>query len=127
MDLYKPYIDKKMSFFGIYNLYIVDWKTKETVFLPAYNGFSSFGSGQMLLREALKYQLWDDDRMAGMDNNKIENLRKAGIVEQVIDNGDVPMIIDLKTDTTINHFIMLKKLGMETSYKTIEPYVTFSS
>ena len=124
LDLYRPYMDKKTPFFGLNNLYVVDHKTKDTVFLGEYNCGRSFGSGQMLHRDAFRCKLWDDNINEGLDTNKINNLMKVGVQETVVDCGTVPMIIDLKVDTTIWHFRFLEGRGEKVDYEIVKDVIT---
>ena len=107
-ELYRPYMEKRTPFFGLNNLYAVDYYTREAIFIPEYNEDMTFGSGQMLHRDAYVCELWTDELNDGMDTSKISHLRKAGIAETVVDCGEVPMVVDIKTNTTISHYIELK-------------------
>ena len=107
-ELYRPYMEKRVPFFGLNNLYAVDYKTRESIFIPDYNEGMTFGAGQMLSREAYCCELWTNELNEGMDTSKIVHLRKAGIPETVVDCGEIPMVVDVKTNTTISHFIELK-------------------
>lgn len=124
-DLYKPYMDKKTPFFGLNNLFCIDYKTKKCLSVPSYNDDMTFGSGRMLHRSALIDKLWTDELNEGMDTNMMKRLKKAGIRETVVNNGDVPMIVDLKTETTIWHFSMLQKRGFEISYKYLTEHIGY--
>lgn len=126
IDLYKPYMEKKVPFFGLNNLYAVDWYTKKTIFVPDYNHGMSYGAGQMLHRDALKGDLWTAMYNDGMDTDKIKRLRGWGIPEVVVDCRARPMIVELKTNTTINHFKMLERWGAEVPFKIVEDVVTCS-
>lgn len=110
-DLYKPYMEREEKFFGLNNLWAVDYATKETIFIPNYNSGMTYGAGRMLHRSAFSPKMWTDNLDCGMDTNMKNHLEKMGVKETVVDCGDTPMIIDLKTNTTINHFLMLKNLG----------------
>jgi len=107
-DLYAPYMEKKTPFFGLSNLYVTEYNTKKSLYIPKYNDDMTFGAGRMLHRSALIDQMWTDELDSGMDTNMIKRLRAAGIKETVIDNKE-PMIVDLKTHTTIWHFKFLEK------------------
>jgi len=37
LDLYRPYMEKQVPFFGLKDLFVVDYSTKETLFIPDYN------------------------------------------------------------------------------------------
>lgn len=131
MDIYRPYMDRGVPFFGLNNLYVIDYYTKKAVFIPAYNSTGgkdvmSYGSGQMLARSACPDRLWEDNLNEGMDTNKICTLRMAGVDETVVDCGDTPMIIDIKTNTTITHFKMLEKMAeKEVAYDFLKQQIGY--
>ena len=116
-DLYSEHIAQKCPFFGLKNHYCVDYNTKKSLYLPSYNDGMTFGSGRMIHRGALVLKkMWVDELNEGMDTNMITRLRKAGIHETVIDNKE-PMIVDLKTNTTIWHFTELEQMGQHVDYE----------
>jgi hypothetical protein len=107
-ELYRPFMEKKTPFFGLNNLYVVDYYTQKSIFIPNYNTDMTFGAGQMLHKDAYICKLWTDELNEGIDTSKISHLRRAGIDETVVDCGEVPMVVDIKTHTTITHFIELE-------------------
>ncbi len=125
-DLYRPYMEKRVPFFGLRNLYVVDYLTKEGLYIPNYNTDMTFGAGQMLHRDAYICQLWTDELNEGIDTSKISHLRKAGIDETVVDNGEVPMVVDIKTNTTITHFVELKaRSEKEVDYEFLTKHIGY--
>ena len=127
LDLYKPYMERGVPFFGLRNLYAVDLFTKRCIFIPNYNTDMTYGAGQMLSRKsAFLDKLWTNELNEGMDTNKIVHLRKAGIPEVVVDNGEVPMIVDIKTNTTITHFIELERYSeKEVTYEFLTKHIGY--
>jgi len=124
-DLYKPYMEQKVPFFGLSNLFVSDYKTRKSLSLPKYNDDMTFGSGRMLHRSALVLdKMWVDELNEGMDTNMITRLRNAGVKETVIDN-DIPMIVDLKTNTSIWHFKLLEKWGTEIPYEYLTEQIGY--
>lgn len=109
-ELYRPYMEKETPFFGLKDLYVVDYVTKESLFIPDYNSGMTYGAGRILHRKALKCNLWTNELQCGMDDNMRGKLNKLGIKDTPVPS-DVPMLVDLKTNTTLSHFIILKNMG----------------
>jgi len=125
-DLYEPYIAQKTPFFGLSNLFVSDYKTKKSLSIPGYNADMTFGSGRMLHRSALVLdKLWTDELNEGIDTNMMKRLKRAGIRETVVDNGEVPMIVDLKTNTSIWHFMLLETRGFEVPYEYLTEHIGY--
>jgi len=112
-DLYKPYMDKKTPFFGLNNLYITEWGTKNTIFIQKYNVLHTFGAGRMLLNEAITIHPWTDELSEGLDTNAMKRLRDRGIKETVIDVGEHPYVLDIKTETNINDWVYVEPLKLK--------------
>ena len=126
-DLYKPYMGKKTPFFGLNNLFVTDYATKKSLFIPGYNGDSTFGSGRMIHRDALVLEkMWVDELNEGMDNNMLKRLKAAGIQETVVDCGDVPMIVDLKTNVSIWHYKLLETMGTQVAYEYLTEQIGYN-
>lgn len=113
-ELYKPYMDKGVEFFGLKDLYVVDWATKETLFIKDYVTGMTYGAGRMISREAfLKLDKpWTDELNEGMDTNMKSRYEKVGVFETPVES-ESPMLVELKTNTTLSHFRMLKGLNPE--------------
>ncbi len=125
-ELYRPYMEEQNPFFGLNNLFIVDYATKRSLFLPEYNDDMTYGAGRMLHRSAFHLPLWTDELNEGMDTNMMTRLQKAGIEETVVDSGDIPMIVELKTNTTINHFKLLEaRPHKEVTYEYIKKHIGY--
>jgi hypothetical protein len=125
-ELYKPYMDRKTPFFGLKNLFCTDYATKKSLSIPDYNTDMTFGSGRMLHRDALLIdKLWTDELNDGIDTNMMKRLKKVGIKETVVDNGEIPMIVDLKTNTSIWHFKLLETRGFEISYDYLTKHIGY--
>ena len=109
-DLYRPYMEKEIPFFGLKDLYVTDYATKESLFIKDYNSGMTYGAGRMMHRSIVEDKMWTDELQCGMDDNCRGKLEKRGIKDVPVPS-DVPMLVDLKTNTTLSHFIMLKNLG----------------
>jgi len=79
MEVYKAYVDAGTLFFGLSNLYVVDYKTKETLFIPEYNSGMTFGAGRMIHRSLFSERMWTDELNEGMDDNMRGKLEEMGI------------------------------------------------
>lgn len=123
---YKGCMDMGCKFWGLNNLWAVDFKTKETIFIEDYNCGHSFGSGQMLHRSVFSPYMWDVKSECGMDSQKISHLGKMDVPDTVLDCGATPMIVDYKVDTTIWHFRLLKRKGIAVDYRLIKDVIDCS-
>lgn len=126
-NLYKPYMSQKTPFFGLSNLFCTNYYTKCSLHIPNYNDNMTFGSGRMLHRDALVLdKLWVDELNDGMDTIMMKRLRAAGVKETVIDNGEIPMIVDVKTNTSIWHFNFLEQRAeREVPYEYLIKYIGY--
>jgi hypothetical protein len=118
-DLYKPYMEKRVPFFGLNNLYVMEWSTKKTLFVEKYNSQNTYGAGRMLLNDAIKIHLWPDCANEGLDTLAMKRLRDAGVHETVIPTGREPYILDIKTDTNINQFMFMEPIGEPVEFSEI--------
>ena len=124
-DLYRPYMSRKVPFFGLNNLYAVDYATKKSLFVPNYNTDMTFGSGRMLHRDALPPDdLWTNELNEGMDTNMMKRLKRAGVHETVVDNRE-PMIVDLKTNVSIWHYKLLETRGRQVAYEYLTEQIGY--
>jgi len=71
----------------------------------------TYGAGRMMHRSIVEDKMWTDELQCGMDDNCRGKLEKRGIKDCPV-YSDVPMLVDLKTNTTLNHFLQLKNLGV---------------
>ena len=105
--LYQPYMEAENPFFGLNNLYVLDRKTGRVIFIRDYNTGHCHGAGRMLHREAIKIPPWPAEANKGLDSLSRERLKNVGVKETVIDSGETPYILDIKTDTNIASFGVL--------------------
>jgi len=106
--LYKPYMEKNTPFFGLNNLYIHDWETKRTLYLPDYSNGHTFGAGRMLHNDSRKILPWPDRENDNLDMLSRKILKRVGVHETVINSGRTPYVLDIKSATNIGHFELLK-------------------
>jgi len=110
-DLYRPYMERGELFFGLKDLYVTDYATRESLFIKDYNSGMTYGAGRMMHHSIVEDKMWTDELQCGMDDNCRGKLEKRGIKDCPV-HSDVPMLVDLKTNTTLNHFLQLKNLGV---------------
>jgi len=115
VDLYKPLIQKDIKFFGINNLYFHELNTKKTFHFHTYNDLKSIGAGRFIHRSMLeqfrlkKVELYTWDICMGMDSNSAYNILKyLAVTDVVVDAGKFPYIVDIKTNTNINHITAIE-------------------
>ena len=122
-ELYQPYMEGDLTFFGLDNLYIHDWYSKRTLFLKNYNGDHTFGAGRMLHRRAIDLPLWPDDAPDGLDTKMQRGLQAKDINDYIIKTGEVPYILDIKTNTNLSHFReVLNFKTKEVEFSDIAPH-----
>ena len=126
-NLYEEYIEKQTPFFGLNNLFVIEYKTRKSYYIKNYNSGMTYGAGRMVHRTAFRGKIWTDELMEGMDTNMMTRLKKMGVTETVVDSGTIPMIVDLKTDTTLSHITFLKKFAgaSEVPYEYISKHIGY--
>jgi len=112
-DLYDPFMSERVKFFGLNNLYMYSVKQDKLIWVKEYAGEEmTYGAGRMIHRsviEKIGCNLWDDYN-EGLDTMSGKKIRKAGFHETVIDVGEFPYILDVKTDVHIFSFEFAEKL-----------------
>jgi len=79
------------------------------LFLKYYNGKRAVGAGRLISKKAIdtiykeKLKLYTAGKNRGMDSDSANNLKLYGFTEFVIQT-DLPLIVDIKSDTNINDF-----------------------
>ena len=100
--------------FGFNNLYLVEPKTKRALWCGGnWNDGMAFGAGRMIHRSVIEKtiyrmgSLWDDNSQSGLDTESRKKINAAygrtteNPLEKVIDVGDKPAILSIKTDTNL--------------------------
>lgn len=117
--LYEPYIKATNLFFGIDNLWFWELNTGECHHFRAYNDtMKAIGAGRMIHRGLLKsffdikvWPIYSNDKERGLDTDSSNNIQRAtSIRDTVVHSGEFPYIVDIKTNTNINHIIYIKSL-----------------
>lgn len=113
--IYQPAMDAGVPFFGIDSLYFRDFNTGKTFYFRCYTNGYALGGGRMIARELLEKLILEADTpyspevCRGMDGDSGIRIRKyCRIEDEVINAGEFPYIVDLKTDTNINHITQIE-------------------
>lgn len=113
--LYRPYFEKNHRFFGINSLYFYELKTQKTMFFHTYNTNGSIGAGRMIHYSILKsfydqaYPIYEPGVNAGLDGSSAMSIKRVmNEIDVIIDSGTFPYVVDIKTNTNINHMIHLE-------------------
>ena len=114
--LFAPHFKAKTLFFGVNNLWFYDLTDKTAWHFRTYNDIKAIGAGRMIHRSILesfinhrRYPVYPNDIDHGMDTASSNNIwQYLKIKDVVIDSGDFPYIVDVKTNTNINHMIYIK-------------------
>ena len=134
--IYKPYFEKNKLFFGVNNLYIMNYIDKEIMFVEDYNIKKPIGAARMIHRSILnkmfnkKQNLYDNLNSNGMDTNSQQRIYKHTKIEPIIiDTVTQPFILDIKTATNINTFqLMIKRAEkVDNSKEIIEYFSNYSN
>jgi hypothetical protein len=113
--LYKTFMECREPVFGINNLYAYEYSSGKCIFLKDYNDNHPLGPCRMYRYETLlevlnvhKKKLWPKLNDS-MDAMSVRTLKSCGIRPAVIDIGENPYLLDVKTNTNIWHFIHCQK------------------
>jgi glycosyltransferase involved in cell wall biosynthesis len=116
MDLYAPYIELGYFVFGINSYLMYDILKEESYhYEPDMKSrikdeiyTHPIGAGRMIHRSAIEEIIekdgffYDNDRMRGMDMNSGNKLIRHGYTQKIINAGEFPYIVDIKTGLNIN-------------------------
>lgn len=113
--LYRPFFARNTRFFGINTLYFIELSTGKTIFFDTYNTNGSIGAGRMIHRDIINQftsdllPLYEPGLDCGLDTSSAMSIKRVTWdVDVIIDSGEFPYIVDLKTNTNINHFMHLE-------------------
>lgn len=114
-QLYQPFFDKKVSFFGINALYFYELSTRKTIYFHTYNANGSIGAGRMIHKSIIdqftsdSLPIYEPGLDCGLDTSSAMMIKRTlSIYDIIIDPGEFPYIVDIKTDTNINHMMYLE-------------------
>jgi hypothetical protein len=124
MELYLPYIFKKCPLFGINNIYFKDLlEGKQHLFKSAKND-KAIGAGRMIHSSILKklkkkqINLYENEKNRGLDGCSSDRVyQHLGIGEKIIDAGEFPFIVDLKSEENITPSKSIERYKALVEYK----------
>ena len=109
--LYDEYLDV-YEYFGIKNLHFIDIIQNRACYLEGYHldvndNITALGVGRCVHRDIINdiKEPWRNNWNHGMDGCSHHKITQAGYNCTVIDNGEVPTILDVKTATNLNLYI----------------------
>jgi hypothetical protein len=109
IDLYLPFINDKVLIFGLNKLYFHK-QGEHPIFFSYYNTPHVIGAGRMIHKKVIQSVLkqypglYAPDINRGMDTMSAKRMHEFGFEQTVIDPGEFPMIVDIKSDVNINSF-----------------------
>lgn len=110
-DLYEPYLKQNYAVIGINSVAYCDCQIKDgKSTMESYLNKSDImvGAGRMIHYEAVKNcfekfgGLYTNDRQRGLDQDSLNHLTSLGYKPLILDSGDFPYIVDIKTQANIN-------------------------
>jgi hypothetical protein len=109
--LYKKAFKNNVPVFGIDSLFFYDLISKKTFYFKTYTYRGMVvGAGRMIHRDVLELMkkknidLYEDEIERSCDGNSSERMKLwLKIPNTVINSGEFPYIVDIKTNTNINH------------------------
>jgi glycosyltransferase involved in cell wall biosynthesis len=111
IEVYQPYIDKGVKYFGINSCYMYDTVTNEAIFCMNYNAGMPVGAGRMIHRTVIKliYEaneyLYSNRARSGLDGDSHKRIVAIAEVEPVVINSSIhPYVVDLKSKGNINEY-----------------------
>jgi hypothetical protein len=111
LQLYFPFFEQKKQFFGLNKVFFYEKNTKKLAISKPY----VWGAGRCIERniiERLKNrgEFLYDGYEKGLDCNSIDRIGNLlGIKYEQIETNDFPYIVDIKTNDSLNHFVMLQR------------------
>lgn len=115
-QLYDEHFKLNRLFFGINTLYFYDYDSKKAIFFDTYNTNGAIGAGRMIHKSILDMfhtdmmPLYEPGINQGMDTNSAMMIKRSyGIYEVIVDSGEFPYIVDIKSNTNINYFVHLEE------------------
>lgn len=133
LHLFKPYIEAKIHMFGLTNIYFHNYKHNETLFMALYDKLMPYGLARMIHYDVINHfknkhiDLYCDRLNSGLDTNSFHTMQNIEGFQYIkIDTGNIPLTIDIKSNTNINHWLVVSKVNAPEKYnvdlKTISEY-----
>jgi hypothetical protein len=121
--LYRDCFANGVKFFGINTLYFYEMATGKTIFFDTYNTNGSIGAARMIHRSLLDwfiendYPLYEPGLDCGLDTSSAMMLKRTlNAFDVILDSGTFPYVVDVKTDTNINHMMYLEQRTKNITY-----------
>jgi len=111
-DIFKLYdeaLKHNCAIIGINKVFFYNQQTNPVLF-SYYNQPNLVGAGRLIHRTVVEdvcrhhNGLYKDDLAAGMDTFSAHRMRMCGHLQTVLDPGEFPYIVDIKSDININSF-----------------------
>jgi len=125
IDLYQDSMRKELDVFGLNNVFFYH-PDADPILFSYYNKPNIVGAGRMIHRRVIKlvqlnYQegLYKIDLCRGMDTFSATRMAGLRVQQTVIDGGEFPYIVDIKSDVNINSFNSILEHSITGS---IKPY-----
>lgn len=100
---------------GLSDFHVYSWYEKLFYYLPQHNGPLCIGGARLIDRSILEwmhehqYNLYSNELNHGLDANSFQRIyEQTGHQATSPLTGDLPMLVDIKTHTNINHLLQLK-------------------
>ncbi len=122
-DLYMPFIKQKYHIIGLKKLYFYAPPSEAIMFGYKNDKHLVVGAGRLMhggmIRKIWQKEgkLYDQDCQRGLDTNSAFRLYTHGVQPLVLDSGQFPMVVDIKTDMNING---MKRIKGTQSYNQVE-------
>lgn len=120
MNTYKIEINRGVPMFGMKNIHFMNWQTKEVYFVRDYAEGMTYGSARMYKKDYLPDSLWPDTADCGLDMQSWKLLKSLGIQSAIVDTGEYPMVLDIKTDINVFPWEMITQSDLVLDKKPVE-------
>ena len=125
-QFYEDKFNNGVPYFGLKNIYSIELTLCRALFSESYhmdqnNKPTAIGVGRCIRRDIVQdvAPLWRDDWHRGMDGISHYNITKKGYECEVIDNGKLPTVLDIKSPTNLNVFMNMERDGNKADVKQV--------
>ena len=119
-DYLKPFLIGGEDYFGILNTHSYNPYLHKAVFLKGYHinlqdQVTAQGQGRCIRRDVVEkcIPLWDDTAPFGMDGYSDERITSHGYTCKLIDNGEEPLVCQIKGDVCLTAWAQFEDVGMQ--------------
>ncbi len=114
-DTYKPYFESGDPYFGMQNMYSIDLQNYKAIFSPSYHRDSgeqptALGVARVIRRDVVLTckPLFEAKWTRGMDGISHSKITQKGYTCEVIDNEELPILLDIKTEYNLTPFLKVE-------------------